>query len=451
MSSLKSVILAGGVGTRLWPLSRTYQPKQFLKIDGFSLFQETFLRALRLCAPGDIIIVTNEVHQYLVRNQIEELGHVLLESQVLKEPVGKNTLPAITWAMSEIRKRFGESDVVIFPSDHKLGESATDEIKGAAGIAGDYLVLFGIPPTHPNTGYGYIAQGTPLAAGYQVLEFKEKPDLPTAEQYLLSGYLWNSGMFLFSTKMFFQELAKYQPEFLKAFENPVPDYQELPSLSIDYGLLEKSGQVAVVPLQAPWTDLGTFQSWYEYRDHDAAGNTGEAEYLDATGNFVSAPGRKVALIGVNDLVIVDTGDALLVADTVQSGRVNELVRRLKDKGDPVVDYPLQVQRPWGSYIELERSQFFRIKRLTVKPGEQLSLQKHLHRSEHWIIVSGMADVQLDGKKYQFKRGESTYVSEGTKHRLGNSGKIPLEVIEVQIGEYLEEDDIIRFNDRYMRS
>jgi mannose-1-phosphate guanylyltransferase/mannose-6-phosphate isomerase len=451
MNSLKSVILAGGVGTRLWPLSRTYQPKQFLKIEGYSLFQETFLRALRLSAPGDIIIVTNEVHQFLVRNQIEELGHILSEHQVLKEPVGKNTLPAITWAMSEIRKRFGESDVVIFPSDHKLGESATDEIKEAAGIASDYLVLFGIPPTHPNTGYGYIAQGTPLASGSRVLEFKEKPDLPTAEQYLASGYLWNSGMFLFSTNLFFQELARYQPEFLKAFEHEIPDYQGLPSLSIDYGLLEKSGQVAVVPLKAPWTDLGTFQAWYEYRDHDAAGNTGEAEYLDATGNFVSAPGRKVALIGVKDLVVVDTGDALLVADTVQSSRVNEMVRRLREKGDPVVDYPLQVQRPWGSYIELERSQFFRIKRLTVKPGEQLSLQKHLHRSEHWIVVSGMADVHLDGKEYQFKRGESTYVSEGTKHRLGNSGKIPLEVIEVQIGEYLEEDDIIRFNDRYLRS
>ncbi|MEI6293175.1 MAG: mannose-1-phosphate guanylyltransferase/mannose-6-phosphate isomerase [Methanomicrobiales archaeon] len=451
MSSLKSVILAGGVGTRLWPLSRTYQPKQFLKIDGYSLFQETFLRALRLCKPADIIIVTNEVHQYLVRNQIEELGYVFPELQVLKEPVGKNTLPAITWAMSEIQKRFGESDVIIFPSDHKLGDSAIDEITGAVGIASDYLVLFGIPPTHPNTGYGYIAPGATLSTGYRVLEFKEKPDLPTAEQYMTSGYLWNSGMFLFSTKIFFQELAKYQPEFRHSFENNDPDYQELPSISIDYGLLEKSAQVAVVPLQAPWTDLGTFQAWYEYRDHDSAGNSGEAEYLDATGNFVSAPGRKVALIGVKDLVVVDTGDALLVADTVQSGRVNELVRRFKEKGDPVVDYPLQVQRPWGSYIDLERSQFFRIKRLTVKPGEQLSLQKHLHRSEHWIVVSGMADVQLDGKKHQFRRGESTYVPEGVKHRLGNSGKIPLEVIEVQIGEYLEEDDIIRFNDRYLRS
>jgi mannose-1-phosphate guanylyltransferase/mannose-6-phosphate isomerase len=222
MSSLKSVILAGGVGTRLWPLSRTYQPKQFLKIEGYSLFQETFLRALRLCAPGDIIIVTNEVHQYLVMNQIEELGHILSEYQVLKEPVGKNTLPAITWAMSEIRKRFGESDVVIFPSDHKLGDSATDEIKAAAGIASDYLVLFGIPPTHPNTGYGYIAQGAPLATGYRVLEFKEKPDLPTAEQYLASGYLWNSGMFYFRRSCSFWSLRSISRNFIRHLKTISP-------------------------------------------------------------------------------------------------------------------------------------------------------------------------------------------------------------------------------------
>lgn len=450
MASLKSVILAGGVGTRLWPLSRTHYPKQFLKIDGHSLFQETYLRSKKLSTPDEILVVTNEIHQYLVKSQIEELGESPADDQILKEPEGKNTLPAITWAMDEIRSRFGESDVAIFPSDHKLDDSATGEIAAASGVAADYLVTFGIPPTHPNTGYGYIAKGREVPPGYLVREFKEKPDSAMARQYVESGYLWNSGMFLFSTGRFFSEMKEYQPEFLEAFQGDSPDYGILPALSVDYGLLEKSKNVAVVPLKARWTDLGTFQAWYEYRDHDQNGNSGKAEYLDSHNNFVYAPGKEVALIGISDSVIVDTGDALLVADTASSGRVNEIVRRFKTKGDPIVDYPRLVYRPWGSYVELERSTFFRIKRLTVKPGEQLSLQKHLHRSEHWIVVSGMADVQLDGRKIQVRRGESTYVPEGMKHRLGNSGKIPLEVIEVQIGEYLEEDDIIRFDDRYNR-
>jgi mannose-1-phosphate guanylyltransferase / mannose-6-phosphate isomerase len=450
MVSLKSVILAGGVGTRLWPLSRTHYPKQFLKLDGNSLFQETYLRSLRLSSPDEILIVTNEIHQYLVKSQIEELGSNLPDNQILKEPEGKNTLPAITWAMHEIRSRFGESCVVIFPSDHKLEESATEEIAAATGIAADYLVTFGIRPTHPNTGYGYIASGREVPPGYIVREFKEKPDSAMARHYVESGYLWNSGMFLFSTDRFFSEMEKYQPKFLEAFREETPAYNMLPALSVDYGLLEKSKNVAVVPLKARWTDLGTFQAWYEYRDHDSEGNSGKAEYLDSCNNFVYAPGKEVALIGMSNSVVIDTGDALLVADTGKSGRVNEIVKRFKAREDPVVDYPLQVYRPWGSYVELERSRFFRIKRLTVKPGEQLSLQKHLHRSEHWIVVSGMADVQLGSKKVQFRRGESTYVPEGMKHRLENSGKIPLEVIEVQIGEYLEEDDIIRFDDRYNR-
>ncbi|HVP94364.1 MAG TPA: mannose-1-phosphate guanylyltransferase/mannose-6-phosphate isomerase [Methanoregulaceae archaeon] len=450
MRSLKSVILAGGVGTRLWPLSRTHYPKQFLKLEGNSLFQETYLRSLKLSSPDEILVVTNEVHQYLVKSQIEELRANPSDDQILKEPEGKNTLPAITWAMHEIRSKFGESEVVIFPSDHKLEETATEEIAAATGIGADYLVTFGIRPTHPDTGYGYIASGEGIPPGYLVHEFKEKPDRITAEHYVKSGYLWNSGIFLFSTGRFFSEMQEYQPEFLEAFEENTPDYDRLPPLSVDYGLLEKSCHVAVVPLKARWTDLGTFQAWYEYRDHDLQGNSGEAEYLDSVNNFVYAPGKEVALIGISNSVVVDTGDALLVAETGKSGRVNEIVRRYKAKGDPIVDYPLQVYRPWGSYVELERSRFFRIKRLTVKPGEQLSLQKHLHRSEHWIVVSGMADVQLAGKKIQVRRGESTYVPEGMKHRLGNSGKIPLEVIEVQIGEYLEEDDIIRFNDRYNR-
>jgi len=450
MSTFKTVILAGGSGTRLWPLSRTYYPKQFLKIDGLSLFQETYLRALRLCSPDEIFVVTNSSHYFLVQNLIEELGYTIPESQVLREPEGRNTLPAVTWAMREIVKRFGDSKVIIFPSDHKLGETAVREIQDSAEVAEDYLVLFGITPTHPDTGYGYIAKGTSLGRGFRVQEFREKPNITTAKKYMDAGYLWNSGMFLFSSRIFFGELKKYQPEISRVFMAEEPDYHALPSISVDYGLLERSGEVAVVPLSAEWSDMGTFQAWYDIQEHDRNGNAGNADYIDSSSNFVYAPGKEVGLVGVSDLVVVDTGDALLVTDRETSGRVNELVKLLKERKSPVADYPSRVHRPWGSYIELERSRFYRIKRLTVKPGEKLSLQKHLHRSEHWIVVSGMADVQLDDKEYQFKKGESTYVPEGKKHRLGNSGKIPLEVIEVQIGEYLEEDDIIRYEDRYQR-
>ncbi len=451
MGSIQSVILAGGVGTRLWPLSRTYYPKQFLKINGNSFFQETFLRCLRISRPDDIYVVTNEVHQYLVRNQIEELGYTIPDACILREPVGRNTLPAITWAIKEIKNRYGDTTVAVFPSDHQLGETAVDEIREAEVIAGRYLVTFGIPPTHPNTGYGYIAPGSDLGLGFVVREFKEKPDEQMAKSYIDAGYLWNSGIFLFSTSLYCTELERFQPELAGKFADEDIVYETLPSLSIDYGLMEKSDRVAVVPLHAQWTDLGTFQAWYEYYPHKEGNNVGDAEYIDSHGNFVYAPGKKTALIGVKDLVLVDTGDALLACDMKSAGRVNEMVKRFRDKKDTIVDYHLQVHRPWGSYTELENSRFFRIKRVTVKPGERLSLQMHRHRSEHWIVVSGMADVTLGEKTVHLPQGESTFVPSGTVHRLGNSGRIPLEVIEVQIGEYLNEDDIVRFSDDYNRA
>jgi mannose-1-phosphate guanylyltransferase/mannose-6-phosphate isomerase len=451
MAAIRSVILAGGTGTRLWPLSRTYYPKQFLKFNNRSLFQETYQRALKLSDPGSILVVTNEIHQYLVRNQVEEMGDGIDDRLILREPVGRNTLPAITWAMQVIREQFGDSTVAIFPSDHLLDESALIPIRDAATIADRYLVTFGITPTGPHTGYGYIAPGTPVPPGFTVKEFREKPDAGTAKKYVDAGYLWNSGIFLFGTVNFFAELHTHQPALEEAFISGSPvDFPSLPSISVDYGLLEHSSRVAVIPLHARWTDLGTFRAWYEYLAPGPGANVGKGEYLDSGGNFVCNPGKQTALIGVRDMVVVDTGDALLVANMQDSERVNQLVKKFREKGDPIADFHRQVHRPWGSYTELERSLFFRIKRVTVKPGKQLSLQLHSHRSEHWIVVSGMADVTLEDRALRLRQGESTFVPAGVRHRLGNSGKIPLEVIEVQIGEYLEEDDIVRFSDDFNR-
>ena len=450
MESIKSVILAGGVGTRLWPLSRTYNPKQFLKVNGTSLFQDTWRRALLISGPEEVWVVTNEAHQFLVRSQLEEVGVHVKDERILKEPVAKNTLPAITWAMQVIREEYGDSVVAVFPSDHNLENGAMKEIAAARCISDKYLVTFGVPPTTPHTGYGYIDPGDPLALGARVRKFREKPDWETAKVYLEAGFLWNSGMFLFSTGVFFDELAKYQPELYSQFRDGIREYANLPSLSVDYGLLEHSEKVAVVPLKSRWTDLGTFRAWYELRPHDDYGNAGHAEMLDSERNFVHAPGKRAALIGVRDLVLVDTGDALLACHMDMTEKVSELVKRFRDRGDTITDYHLQVHRPWGSYTELERSRFFRIKRVTVKPGKRLSLQMHHHRSEHWIIVSGMADVIVGDRTIHLQQGESTFVPAATRHRLANTGKIPLEVIEVQIGEYLEEDDITRFSDDFNR-
>jgi len=448
---MKSIILAGGVGTRLWPLSREYYPKQFIQLDGQSLFQKTCERAVRLSGPDGIYVVTNEIHQYLVTNQADELGITLDESHLLIEPEGKNTLPAIGWAMQRIRESDPHATVVVFPSDHILGDAALDQIRSAETIAKKYLVTFGVKPTSPHTGYGYIRPGKKLPTGAVVEDFREKPDEKTAKEYVKRGYLWNSGIFLLSTDVFFAELKKHQPTLARAFSGSQdPDYQELEAVSIDYGLLEHSKKVAVVPLEAEWNDLGTFRALYETEEHDREGNVGEAEYLAARNNYVHAPGKRVGLIGVSDLIVVDTSDALLVCHNREAEKVKNLVTRYNNENDPVTKFHRQVHRPWGSYTVLEEGAMYKIKRVTVKPGERLSLQLHHHRSEHWVVVNGTAEVELDGKKQFLRKGESTFVHSGAMHRLRNPGLIPLEVIEVQLGDYLEEDDIVRFDDEYGR-
>ncbi|MCX6682912.1 MAG: mannose-1-phosphate guanylyltransferase/mannose-6-phosphate isomerase [Methanoregula sp.] len=448
---MKSVILAGGVGTRLWPLSREYYPKQFMQLDGKSLFQTTYERALKISRPDDIIIVTNEIHQYLARNQIEELGYLLPEQNLLKEPAGRNTLPAITWAMARLKAIEDPATAVIFPSDHLLDDDAISPIVNAEPLAADYLVTFGVTPTLAHTGYGYIKPGRRLAIGSIAEAFVEKPDQTTAEEYVKAGYLWNSGIFLLSTTVFFDELRQYCPDLEAAFQSGDPDYASLDPISIDYGLLERSRRVAVVPLNVPWSDLGTFRALCDTQERDADGNAGTAEYLNARNNFVHARGKHVGLIGVHDLIVVDTADALLVCDSRHAEMVKELVNRYNTRADPVTRYHRQVHRPWGSYTILELSRFYKIKRVTVKPGQQLSLQLHHHRSEHWVVVSGTAQIELDGETRFLRQGESSFVGSGVRHRLRNPGIIPLEVIEVQLGEYLEEDDIVRFDDDYGRT
>jgi len=448
---MKSIILAGGVGTRLWPLSREYYPKQFIPLDGHSLFQKTFERANRISDPGGIFVVTNEIHQYLARNQIEELGYSISDDHLLAEPEGKNTLPAIAWAMQRIRSFSFSHTVVVFPSDHVLGDSALDQIRAAEPLSRKYLVTFGIKPTSPQTGYGYIKPGKLLSQGAVVDEFKEKPDVKTAKEYVQKGYLWNSGIFLLSTVSFFQELKKYRRDLFNAFsDGHIPDYRKLESISIDYGLLEHSKKVAVVTLDAEWSDLGTFKALYDIELHDSEGNVGKAEYLSAKNNFVQAAGKHVGMIGVHDLIVVDTSDALLICDTGHTEQVKQLVNRYNERNDPIAKYHRQVHRPWGSYTVLEEMEIYKIKRVSVKPGQKLSLQLHHHRSEHWVVVSGTAEVELNGETRFLRQGESTFVRSGMKHRLKNPGIIPLEVIEVQLGEYLEENDIVRFDDEYGR-
>ena len=448
---MQCIILAGGSGTRLWPLSREQYPKQFLPVGDRSLFQRTWARARALAGGDGVWVVTNQAHRYLIRDQVEALGGSCDDAHLLAEPTGRNTLPAIAWAMAALREAGGEATAVVLPSDHLLDDAALDAIRQAEALAADRLVTFGVTPTSPHTGYGYIRPGAPLAGGYEVEAFVEKPDAATAGRYLRDGYLWNSGMFLLSTAVFFEELGRLQPAVADAVAALPPDYGAMPSVSIDYGLLERSGRVAVAPLDAAWSDLGDFAAFASAEPADADGNAGRAIYLDSRDNFVRSEGKRVGLIGIEGLVVVDTDDALLVARKAETGRVRELVEALRAEGDPVVVHHREEHRPWGTYKVLEANGAYKIKRVTVRPGRRLSLQRHHHRSEHWIVVSGTAEVVLEGETRLLAQGESTFVKTGQVHRLGNPGVIPLEVIEVQIGEYLEEDDIVRYEDVYGRS
>ncbi len=455
-----NIVLCGGSGTRLWPISRNLYPKQFIKLfNNMSLFQLTALRNRSLTSK--FIFVTNESHYFLALDQIEEIGLDSGNVEFILEPIGKNTAPAIALACFSLEK---DETVLVSSADHFIKESPKyyDSLDKAQELASmGYIVTFGIKPTSPHTGYGYIKSN-----GFDVEEFKEKPDLETAQHYVKDGnYLWNSGIFCFSAKSYLEELRLYEKEIFEssfaAYENakkcsPIrikhEDMSKIPSKSIDYAIAEKSKKLKVVPFDIEWSDLGSFESLYDVLEKDEFGNTkNNAILINSKNNLIlEENNRTISAIDIEDLIIVDTQDALLVTKKGSGQKVKDIVSLLKNKNLELTDAHLTVYRPWGNYTVLEKNRFYKIKKIVVKPQKRLSLQKHMHRSEHWIVVSGTALVTVGDKEFILRPNESTYIKIGEMHRLENPGKIDLVIIEAQVGEYIEEDDIVRVDDDFKR-
>jgi len=454
------IIMAGGSGSRLWPLSRTNYPKQFLKLSGMdkSIFQTTIERCLLMGRMEDLYLVTGKDYLHLVQGQIEEMGKLLPLDRILLEPEPRNTLPAILYAVQAIRES-GDDVCAVFASDHVIEhpQILAGTILAAAPLAMKGFVTFGITPTGPETGYGYIKPGNAVEGGFEVAEFKEKPGYDDAKAYIKEGYLWNSGIFMFHSAQFDAAVKRYNPEVYEAFKAPAVEerFSKTPAISVDYGLIERMDTVYCVPLVMEWNDLGNFITFYDkYQTRqDDNGNVyfNEEIMLDCNNNMVYSEGNKaIAMIGLSDVVVVDQNDALLVCHRDETQRVKDVVNVLREREDPRADYHITEYRPWGSYTILKNNGSYKVKRLTILPGKRLSYQMHYYRNEHWIIVSGTAAAIIDGKETLVRSGESIYVQAGQKHRLYNPGKLLLEVIEVQNGEYFGEDDIVRFEDDYDR-
>lgn len=473
MTQLISIILSGGTGTRLWPASRESHPKPFMKLaDGETLIEKTYARAKAL--GSEVLTVTNRDYYFMSRDENERVG---VSGSFLLEPFGRNTAPAIALAAKYVEATQGSDAVMlVLAADHLIADQTgfASAVADAAKLAADgYLVTFGIVPTAAETGFGYIEQGEALGgdatAGNKVARFVEKPDLETAKAYVASGkYLWNSGMFCFKAGVFLEELGKTAPEVAKSMdacwqamqplngsamvEIPAELFKTAPDISIDYAVMEKSDKVAVVPGNFGWNDIGSWNAIRDLVQPDTAENRalGEVIFVDTQNTFVQSEDRLVATVGISDLMIIDTPDALLVAHPDKAQDVKKVVAQLKKDGHEAFKLHRTVARPWGTYTVLEEAPGFKIKRIEVKPGASLSLQMHHHRSEHWVVVNGTAKITNGDNEILIHANESTYIPAGQKHRLENPGSIPCVMIEVQCGSYLGEDDIVRFHDCYKR-
>jgi mannose-1-phosphate guanylyltransferase len=462
---IKSVVMAGGSGTRLWPLSRAVYPKQFLKLHGeATMLQDTFKRLSDLDIESSVTIC-NEEHRFFVAEQLREINK---SGSIILEPIGRNTAPALALAAFSSNP---DSLLLVLAADHVIQDQAafTKAVLGAIPLAeSGKLVSFGIIPKDANTGYGYIRRGNAHGPGFDVDMFEEKPSLETAQSYVASGnYYWNSGMFLFKASRYLEELKKFRPEIYRVCKLSVDDakddldfvrvnkntFEACDSESIDYAVMENTADAVVVPMDAGWSDLGSWSSLWDISKKDSDGNFSEGDVIihNANNSYIRSDDKLVAVIGVDDLVVVSTKDAVMIAHKNHADKVKSIADKLKQKSRKEWELHREVYRPWGKYDSIDVGERYHVKRITVNPGAKLSVQMHHHRAEHWTVVSGSAKVTNGDKSFLLSENESTYIPIGVVHALENPGKMPLELIEIQTGSYLAEDDIVRFSDIYGRT